>query len=57
MSGIVAFIKDIFTFSDDDIKVGLSQFRLTKESQKPPVKKVVNHVGDVKLSDLMRKSH
>ena len=57
MSGIVAFLKDIFTFSDDESKVGLSQFRLTKEAKRPPEKKVVNHVGDVKLSDLMRKSY
>lgn len=57
MSGIVAFLRDIFTFSDDESKVGLSQFRLAKEAKRPPEKKVVNHVGDVKLSDLMRKSY
>lgn len=57
MSGIVSFLKDIFTFSDDEVKVGLSQFRLAKETKRPAVKKVVNHVGDVKLSDLMRKSY
>ncbi len=58
MKGIVAFLKDIFTFSDDNsTKVGLSQFKMTKESVRPAAKKAVNQTGEVKLSDLMRRSY
>lgn len=58
MKGIVAFLKDIFTFSDDNsTKVGLSQFKMAKEQIRPTAKKVVNQTGEVKLSDLMRRSY
>ena len=57
MKGIVAFLKDIFTFSDDEAKVGLSQFKLSREVKRPAMKKVVNQSNEVKLSDLMRRSY
>ena len=57
MKGIVLFLKEIFTFSDNGPKVGLSQFKLIKEAKRPEVKKVVNQTSEVKLSDLMRRSY
>ncbi len=57
MKGIVAFLKDIFSFSDDDAKVGLAQFKATSEPKRPAVHKVVNQPSEVKLSDLMRRSY
>ncbi len=57
MKGIVAFLKDIFTFSDDEAKVGLSQFKMSREVKRPAMKKVVNQSNEVKLSDLMRRSY
>ena len=57
MKGIVAFLKDIFSFSDDDAKVGLAQFKTISEPKRPVVQKVVNQRSEVKLSDLMRRSY
>lgn len=57
MDTIVAFFKDIFSFDDNDsVKVGLSQFKKV-ETARPAVKKVLSTPGEVKLSDLMRKSY
>lgn len=57
MKGIVAFFKDIFSFSDDEAKVGLSQFKMSKEPKRALVKKPQSVQSEVKLSDLMRRSY
>lgn len=56
MNGFAAFLKDIFSFSDDNTKVGLSQFKMAKEKQTSSAKKAAVQTGEVKLSDLMRRS-
>ncbi len=57
MNTIVAFIKDIFTFSDNgNEKVGLSQFK-NREPQSVREQNVVSRPGEIKLSELMRKSY
>ena len=58
MKGIVNFLKEIFTFSNNGPKIVLSQFKMAKElKRRPEVKKVVNQTSEVKLSDLMRRSY
>ena len=57
MNTIVAFFKDIFSFSDgNNIKVGLSQFK-DNESSRMPEQNVISRPKEIKLSDLMRKSY
>ena len=57
MNTIVALIKDLFSFGgEDNVKVGLTQFNSTKP-QKTPEPKVLNRPGEIKLSELMRKSY
>jgi len=54
MTELINFFKDIFMISDENSKVGLSQF---KTPAKEPVKKVAKiQPKEIKLSDLMRKS-
>jgi len=56
MNTIVAFFKNIFSLSgEDSAKIGLSQFNKTEP--KKIETKTINHTGEVKLSDLMRKSY
>ena len=57
MNTIVAFFKDIFTFNEkDNVKVGLSQFKKA-ETKKISEQNILNRSGEIKLSDLMRKSY
>lgn len=57
MNTIVAFFKDIFSFGgNDDTKVGLSQFK-NPAPKSIADQNVVSRPGDIKLSDLMRKSY
>ena len=57
MNTIVAFFKDIFSFNEkDDVKVGLSQFKRA-ESKRISEQNVISRPGEIKLSDLMRKSY
>ncbi len=57
MNTIVAFFKDIFSFNENDnVKVGLSQFKKT-ESKRISEQNVISRPGEMKLSDLMRKSY
>ena len=58
MNTIVAFFKDIFSFNenDDNVKVGLSQFKRA-ERKSPAEQNVISRPGEIKLSDLMRKSY
>jgi len=57
MNTIIAFFKDIFSLNGgDNIKVGLSQFK-TQEFKKAENQNVVSRPGEVRLSDLMRKSY
>ena len=56
MNTIVALFKDIFSFSDNDnTKIGLSQFNNTEPAKTEP--KAPTRTGEMKLSDLMRKSY
>ncbi len=57
MNTIVAFIKEIFTFSDNgNEKVGLSQFK-NREPQSVREQNVVSRPGEIRLSELMKKSY
>ena len=57
MNTIVAFFKDIFSFGDNDnVKVGLSQFKKV-EPKRIAEQNVLSRPGEIKLSDLMRKSY
>ncbi len=58
MKELIAFFKDIFMISDQNmnIKVGLSQFKKENVDEKKPVKKIKKEHKEVKLSDLMRRS-
>lgn len=56
MNSVMAFFKDIFSYSDDNIKIGLSQFKEV-EPKKAPEAKSLSRSHEVKLSDLMRKSY
>ena len=58
MNTIVAFFKDIFSFNenDDNVKVGLSQFKRA-ESKRITEQNAISRPGEIKLSDLMRKSY
>ena len=56
MNSVMAFFKDIFSYSDDNIKIGLSQFKEV-EPKKAPEAKALSRSHEVKLSDLMRKSY
>ena len=54
MKSIINFIKEIFMINQDEMHVGLSQFRNTTVT---PVKKDLSIKNkDVKLSDLMRRA-
>lgn len=55
MNEIIAFFKDIFMISEENSKIGLSQFK-EEEPVNKAVKKVEKIQKDVKLSDLMRRS-
>lgn len=57
MKGLVDFLKDIFSFSDDGVKIGLSQFKVSEEPKRPESKTVQASPSEVKLSDLMRRSY
>lgn len=57
MKGLVDFFKDIFSFSDDGVKIGLSQFKVSEEPKRPETKTVQASPSEVKLSDLMRRSY
>jgi len=57
VKGIIAFLKDIFSFSDDGVKIGLSQFKNLEEPKRQEAKTVQNTHTEVKLSDLMRRSY
>ncbi len=56
MQEIVNFLKEMFMIKNDEKKIGLSQFK-TKEPVDKPVVKPVKAAGEVKLSDLMRRSY
>ncbi len=56
MNTIIALLKDIFSFGNDNEKVGLSQFR-RPEVKKISEQNVLSRPKEVKLSDLMRKSY
>lgn len=56
MKGLVEFLKDIFSFSDDGVKIGLSQFKVSEEPKRPDAT-VQSSLSEVKLSDLMRRSY
>lgn len=53
MKEILSFFKELFMISDDNSKIGLSQF---KEDEVVEVKQSVKVSKDIKLSDLMRRS-
>ena len=56
MNTIVALFKDIFSFNgNDSTKIGLSQFNNADPVKIEP--KTAPHNGEMKLSDLMRKSY
>ena len=56
MNTFVALFKDIFSFGDNDgTKIGLSQFNKPEPQTAEP--KTTPHTGEVKLSDLMRRSY
>lgn len=56
MNTFVALFKDIFSFGDNDgTKIGLSQFN--KPEPQTAEHKTTPHTGEVKLSDLMRRSY
>ena len=56
MDTIVALFKDIFSFNgNDSTKIGLSQFNNAEPARVEP--KTSPRTGEVKLSDLMRKSY
>jgi len=57
MNTLVAFIKNIFSLGDNDNeKIGLSQFN-KPEPKKLSEQNVLSRPGEIKLSDLMRKSY
>ena len=56
MQEIVNFLKEIFMIKNDEKKIGLSQFK-TKEPVDKPAIKPIKAAGEVKLSDLMRRSY
>ena len=57
MNTIIAFFKDIFSLNENDnVKVGLSQFKKS-ERKSPAEQNVISRPGEIKLSDLMRKSY
>lgn len=53
MKEILTFFKELFMISDDNSKIGLSQF---KEEEKVVEVKPAKVSKDIKLSDLMRRS-
>ena len=56
MQEIVKFLKEMFMINSDEKKIGLSQFTSLKPVEKPKVKPV-KAAGEIKLSDLMRRSY
>lgn len=57
MNTLVALIKDLFSFGgNDNEKVGLSQFN-RPQPKKISEQNVLSRPGEIKLSDLMRKSY
>ncbi len=57
MNSVMAFFKDIFSYSDDNVKIGLSQFKNPEPIKKTVETKIATRPSEVKLSDLMRKSY
>lgn len=56
MQEIVKFLKEMFMINSDEKKIGLSQFKSLEPVEKPKVKPV-KAAGEIKLSDLMRRSY
>ncbi len=52
MKEILSFFKELFMISDDNSKIGLSQFKEEEVVEVKPAKVS----KDIKLSDLMRRS-
>lgn len=58
MKEIITFFKEIFMLKpEENIKVGLSQFKTVTPIEKAASKNVVPPKAEVKLSDLMRRSY
>ena len=53
---IVNFLKEMFMIKSEEKKTGLSQFKSLEPVEKPKVK-AVKAAGEIKLSDLMRRSY
>lgn len=56
MHEIVNFLKEMFMMKNDEKKIGLSQFKSLSPVEKPAIKPV-KAAGEIKLSDLMRRSY
>lgn len=58
MQEIITFFKEIFMLkSEDNIKVGLTQFKPLPTPVEKAAKPIVPPKTEVKLSDLMRRSY
>ncbi len=58
MNEVINFLKEIFMLkSEDNIKVGLTQFKSTTPVEKSVKKHSAPQKTEVKLSDLMRRSY
>ena len=58
MNEVINFLKEIFMLkSEDNIKVGLTQFKAQTPIEKAAKKQIVKQKTEVKLSDLMRRSY
>lgn len=58
MNDIIKFFKELFMLKkEDNIKVGLAQFKSVTPIEKAKSKKVAEANKEVKLSDLMRRSY
>ncbi len=58
MNEVINFLKEIFMLkSEDNIKVGLTQFKAQTPVEKAVKKQIVKQKTEVKLSDLMRRSY
>ncbi len=58
MNDVIKFLKEIFMLKpEDNIKVGLTQFKTKTPVEKAAKKHVAPQKTEVKLSDLMRRSY
>lgn len=58
MNEVINFLKEIFMLkSEDNIKVGLTQFKAQTPVEKAVKKQILKQKTEVKLSDLMRRSY